>query len=311
MIKNIARKILPHKLKIRIGQLQSAFYAWSVGYDPKKCMTSFYQSVFHQPMNWENPQNLVEKINWLQLNTDTSLWTLCADKYRVREYVKAKGCESCLNELYGMWKDAESVDFDTLPNQFVLKANHGCGEVLIVKDKSKLDISQTRQMMRKWLKEKYGRNNGQTHYTRISPCIIAEKLLFNSQAPNSSLVDYKLWCFSGKPEFFLVAYNRGKEHTYSLSAFDLDWNNISKRALNTKSVHYCGGDYPKPRSLDKMIAIAKVLSADFPEVRVDFYDVDGEAILGELTFTTGFGSYNKTFYTYLGEKVDLIHAATK
>lgn len=305
MIRKVIGSLLPKKLKLWVGHLSCRLFAWSVGYDPKKCMGHFYKSVFHQPMDWEDPKNLIEKINWLQLNTDTSLWTLCADKYRVREYVKSKGCEACLNELYGMWEDADSVDFDSLPNQFVLKANHGCGEVLLVKDKSLLDIKKTRKLMRKWLNDRFGNTNGQTHYTRIKPCIIAEKLLFNSSEPKSSLVDYKLWCFHGKPEFFLVAFNRGKNNHYNLSAFDLNWNNISNIILSTKNVHYCGSDFPKPASFDEMIRIAKCLSSGFPEVRVDFYDVDGHAVLGELTFTTGFGSYNKNAYLSLGSKINL------
>lgn len=292
-------------IKTKVGLLYTKLYAWSVRYNPQKCMNHYYQSVFGKPMDWENPKNLIEKINWLQLFTDTSLWTLCADKYRVREYIKSKGCDSCLNDLYGMWKDVDSVDFNLLPTQFVLKANHGCGEVMIVRDKSKLDYHKVKKVMRKWMTEKYGLLNGQIHYTRISPCIIAEKLLENPADRDGSLVDYKLWCFDGRPEFFLVAFNRGKNHSYSLSAFDLRWNNISSIVLNKSSIHFSGKDLPKPDSLSEMLEKAKKLSEGFPEVRVDFYDVQGHVVFGELTFTSGFGSYSSDFYDYLGTKIDL------
>lgn len=304
MIRSFFNLLFPKKVKLWLGFKYSQLYAWTVGYDPKKCMSHFYKSVFHQPMNWENPQNLIEKINWLQLNTDTSLWTLCADKFRVREYVRQKGCGEYLNELYGMWEDADSVDFSQLPNKFVLKANHGCGEVLLVKDKSKLDIPSTKKLMNKWLKEKYGRINGQTHYTRIKPCIIAEKLLENPQGPDKPIVDYKFWCFHGKPEVCMVCYNRSGHYT-SLSLFDLKWNNISASALVEETPFFGGAFIQRPEALDKMVEIAKILSRDFYQVRIDFYSYNKEPIIGELTFTTGYGYFKTDFYNRLGDKINL------
>ncbi|MBQ0087068.1 MAG: hypothetical protein KBS72_05240 [Bacteroidales bacterium] len=300
----LARLLLSKEQRIRIGLFLSARRARKLNYDPKACMSMRYRAVLHKEMNWDNPQNLIEKINWLQLNTDTSLWTRCADKYRVREYVAEKGFENCLNELYGKWDDVDSIDFDKLPNSFVLKTNHGCGEVMIVKDKANLDIKKTKATLRKWLKVVYGLDSGQTHYTHIKPCVIAEKLLIDNEDTSVSLIDYKLWCFNGVPEFFLVCHNR-KKTDYSLSAFDLSWNNISEDALNQNSSHYSGADIPKPECLKELINIAKALSAGIPEVRMDFYVIDNKPIFGEMTFTTGFGSYNMDFYEKLGSKVVL------
>lgn len=304
-MKRFAKRIIPPKIYHYLGSLKQEIRAFCVGYDPKKCMSMFYKDVFHKEMNWDNPKNLIEKINWLQLNTDTSLWTTCADKYAVREYIKNKGLSDVLNILYGVWDKVEDINWEKLPNQFVLKTTQGCGEVIIVKDKSKLDIKGTEKKLKKWMKEKYGRVNGQTHYTRIHPKIVAEKLLLNTEDFSKSLVDYKIWCFNGEPEFILVVYDRIIGGQYLCSSYSPKWEDISKEVLNKKSKHYFGRLIKKPENLDKMLEIAKILSADFKEVRVDLYNIKGNIIFGELTFTTGFGYLTEDYYNYLGSKIDL------
>lgn len=275
--------------------------------DPKILANWTYRSRFNKNINWGNPQNLIEKIYWLQMYSDTSLWTLCADKYKVRQYIKDKGCEDILNDLYGAWNDVEQIDWQNLPSQFVLKCNNGCGQVIVVKDKSKLHLPSLQKQLKSWMTDKYGYEGAQLHYLSIESHIIAEQLLKNKD--NSSLIDYKLWCFHGEPEFFLVAYDRKNAEDYKLSAYDLNWNNISDLVLNKTTIHYCGRDIPKPTSLQQMINVGKILSEDFPEVRVDLYEVEGKVIFGELTFTSGYGSYNEDFYLKLGEKLDLTKVA--
>lgn len=263
-----------------------------------------HKRVFGREVNWKNPTSLIEKIYWLQLYTDTSLWTKCADKYRVRKYVKDKGSGETLNILYGKWNNAKEIDWNLLPEQFVLKTNNSCGKVILVKNKKELNIPQTIKELNSWLDLKYGYRDAQFHYTKIEPCIIAEELFINKENPTHSLVDYKIWCFHGKPECVLVVYNRTKEN-YLLSLYDLEWNNISKIGFNPNNKHVSGVDIPKPASFDQMIEHAKKLSKEFPEVRVDFYDVDGKAIFGEMTFTTGFGYFSDEYYEHLGSKIDL------
>ena len=275
---------------------------------PKYLANKTYKSVFNKDINWEKPKNLIEKIYWLQLNTDTSLWTLCADKYRVREFVEERGCGEILNELFGKWDNADEIDFDKLPESFVLKTNNSCGQIIFVKDKSKLDYDETRNQLDKWLKSKYGYDGAQLHYTKIKPCIIAEKILEN-KSKGTSLIDYKIWCFDGEPECILVAkertWNKGSIDKYSLSMYDTNWNNISHIALNESGTHYNGSDIEKPVSLEQMLKYAKILSKGFKEVRVDFYEIDNKPVFGELTFTTGYGSYKYEFYEYLGSKFSL------
>lgn len=260
-------------------------------------------------MNLDNPENLIEKITWLSLNTDTTLWTLCADKYRMRSYVDKKGYGEYLPKCYGFWENPDDIDFSRLPNQFVLKANNGCATVMIVRDKSKLNEAKVKKQMKGWLKRKFGYMGAQKHYLSIKPGILAEELLTQSKELDklspSSMVDFKIWCFNGEPEVVLVTYGRcnGK---HDVALYSLNWEPLPEK-LNNK---YCemqktSPAFPKPKHLEDMIKIAKELSKEFKEIRVDFYDTEKSAILGEMTFTAGYGSLNQEYYKYLGSKIDL------
>jgi hypothetical protein len=260
--------------------------------------------VFNKNIDWDNPTDLIEKIQWLQICSDTSLWTTCADKYLVRGFVKERDCGHTLNSLYGKWDNASQIDWSKLPDSFVIKTNNSCGQNILVKTKQDIDFALVTEQLEKWLKSKYGYYSAQLHYARIKPCIIAEKFLCNKTEPNKSLIDYKIWCFHGEPEFVLVVYNRTDDN-YSLSAYDLEWNNISDWAFNKNNKHFSGVGITKPESFDEMIRVSRRLSDNIPQVRIDFYDIDGKPIFGEMTFTTGFGYFSDEFYKYLGNKIDI------
>ena len=271
---------------------------------PKLSAEISFCRVFKRYIKWENPTNLIEKIFWLQFNSDTSLWTKYADKYLVRDYVTECGFEDAIPKLYGKCDNAKDIDFDKLPNSFVLKTNNGCGTNLIIKDKSTLNIKSTIRKLNKMISVPYGYSSAQMHYIRIKPCIIAEELLENSDTFSTSLVDYKIWCFHGVPECILIVFDR-KDSNYLLSLYDLEWNNITKGNFDPNYHHCSYIDIPKPKSFEKMIEIATVLSKDIPQVRIDFYDIEGRAYFGEMTFTTGFGYFSKEYYEYLGSKIHL------
>ena len=153
-----------------------------------------YYYKFHRMPNFEHPTDLNEKINWMKFYGDTSKWADLADKYKVREYIESKGLADTLVKLYGRWDNANDIDWDKLPKQFVLKVNNGCGDVLICKDKSKLDISSVVKKYNQLVSMKYGAVTGEPHYAKIKPCIIAEELLDVSKQsiPSTSLIDYKV-----------------------------------------------------------------------------------------------------------------------
>ena len=279
--------------------------------NPRYASDILYYWAFRKKQNLNNPQNLIEKINWLQFNSDTSMWTLCADKYRVREYIDKCGLSDYLPKLYGHWERAEDIDFDALPDEFVLKSNNGCGTVKIVRDKSRLDIPATRKLLNGWLKP-YGYEGGQSHYLRIKPCIIAEELLHQEDEGDSprSLTDYKVWCFGGKPECILVIHDR-VGRGYLMDMYDTKWERIPNSLKDNAHNGVVGEKAPKPACLQQMLEMASTLAEPFEEVRADFYVINDKPVIGELTFTSGYGNYTDSFYDYLGKKVDLSNVKKK
>ena len=276
-------------------------------FNPRSLAESDYLRLMGKKLDWHSPKNLIEKIYWMIFNTDTTLWSLCADKYHVRRFVEERGCGDMLNELYGCWDRVEDIDYNARPDTFVLKTSNASGQVILVDDKRQLNVRKVNRKLNRWLRFVFGVTSSQLHYMRIKPCLIAEKMLTN--ATGGSLIDYKIWCFNGIPESVLVVYGRDMEH-YKLSVFDLEWRNISSETLKHTSSHYGGEDVPCPASFQQMLDAAKRLSEGFPEVRVDFYDIDGAPIFGELTFSTGYGYFSDEYYDYLGGKIDLSHMET-
>lgn len=257
----------------------------------------FYK--FHKMPDYEHPTDINEKINWIKFYGDTSRWTDLADKYKVREYVESLGLEDTLVKLYGRWDKASDIDWNTLPNQFVLKVNNGCGDILICRDKDKLDKAAVVDTYDKLVSTKYGDVTGEPHYAKIQPCVIAEELLnINKQSiKTSSLIDYKIWCLNGKPYCVWCAWNRNS-HGADTGIYDLSWNYHPEWSVFTE--HYRQGkeSLPKPESFEYMLEVASKLSAEFSILRVDLYEVDGKIYFGELTFTSLGG-----FMDYLAPKV--------
>ncbi|MDZ7634162.1 MAG: ATP-grasp fold amidoligase family protein [Bacteroidales bacterium] len=174
-------------------------------------------------------------MEWLKIYSDTTQWTDLADKYKVREYVRQCGLKEILVELHGVWRNAEEIDFDKLPDAFVLKTNHGFRKTMLIHNKSHLDITQTRSQLNKWLSERYGLISFEPHYWNIERLIMAEELLeddYNASV-SSSLIDYKFTCIHGKPEFVVVIAGRenitiGSEQQevgsgMRAGVYDLDW----------------------------------------------------------------------------------------
>lgn len=222
--------------------------------------------------------DLNEKLFWLHRYWKHPLIVQCADKYRMREYVKKCGLEHILVPLLGAYDDASEIDFDKLPDKFVLKCNHGCGYNIICTDKNKLDIEQTRNQLNIWMKEVYGRNSFELHYSKIEPKIICEEYLDFSRPENA--IDYKIQCINGKPFCFLLCFDRdytvGKAQ---LVSYSVDW--LKKDFLKQESQK----SVSKPEELEKMLQYAEKLAKPFPYVRVDLYYINGAIYVGELTFT--------------------------
>jgi hypothetical protein len=242
---------------------------------------------FKKRLNLKNPKTLNEKILYMSLRTDTSQWTRLADKYNVRGYVEECGLPDTLVKLLGHWQNAEDIDFDKLPNEFVLKTTQGSGDILLVRDKATIDRQDVVNKMRKAVKMKYGELEGGKHYMRIAPAIIAEELLHNdpeSLKHSTSIIDYKIWCFNGKAHYVWACCNRDKNGT-DVMTYDLDWQPHPEYSVFTP--HYRRGEImPRPENLDLMIDAAEKLATPFPVVRVDLYNLAGKIYFGEMTFTS-------------------------
>lgn len=278
-----------------------------LGFDSLYYAKKEFKHVFGREMNLKHPSNLIEKFYWIENHCDLSLMTLCSDKYLVRDFIKEKGVSELLTRLYAKWDSPDDISFVGLPNEFILKINNGSGDVVIIRDAKQANLGEIRKHFKPMMKETYGSYNGQKHYAGIRPCIIAEELLpLNGVDFSTSVVDYKFYCFDGKPESIFVCYNRTKEKV-DFSLYDLNWN-VLINAINPNNQHYIFRPevtIPKPKGLQKMIEYASLLSEGFPEVRVDFYDIDGKVYFGELTFTSGYGFFTPEYYEYLGSKVIL------
>ncbi len=285
--------------------------------DRKKAIDMLWIYKFRKKFPWKNPVTLNEKITWLSGASDTSEWTRLADKFLVRKYVEERIGKSVLTELYGVWNNVDEIDFNSLPMSFAIKCTHDCGSTVIVKDKSKVDVSEIKSFLRDHLKKKFGYATCEPHYTKITPRVIAEELLPEDCSDfSSSLVDYKIWCINGKALFVFVCYDRHLEseeknvndHYAIFDLYDLPlWNPIRENLSDWyREVKF--KDIPRPDNLDEMINYAENLAADFPQVRVDLYNVRGRIYFGELTFTSDGGlddSYTQEFQEKIGKMIKL------
>ena len=246
---------------------------------PELISKIMYEQTQNKKLDLKNPKLFNEKLMYLKLNDyyKNDLIIKCSDKYRVREYICEKKCEEILNELYGVYDKPKEIDWDNLPEKFVLKCTHGCGFNIICDNKQKLDKKDAIKKLTRWEKEKFGYETGEIHYTYIKPKIICEEYLETEDGllPN----DYKIYCFNGKPELVLVCTERNTK--LRLNFLDLNWNEIDIGTENFKS----DKSPKKPDNFDDMVEYARRLSQPFKFVRVDFYNCNGKVIFGELTFT--------------------------
>lgn len=227
-------------------------------------------------MNYKNPQDINEKLMWLSRYWQNPLISQCADKYRMREYVKSCGLEDLLVPIYGVWQKADDIPFDELPDKFVLKCNHGSGYNIVCTNKEDLNKQQTVQQLNEWLKIDYGKVTLEPHYSIIPPVVYCEKFLpFKKKQP----ADFKFHCINGEPYFIQVTDFTTSTLVTSNSSFSMKWEQL----FNFKNEEI--KNINKPIQLDYMVKYAKILSSAFPYVRVDFLEVDGNLYIGELTFT--------------------------
>lgn len=271
-----------------------------------------YRYVFKKPIDLKNPKDLNEKILWAKLFSDTSKWTELADKCKVRDYVEGLGLGKYLVKLYAVWYDAKEVNFDALPETFIIKANNGDGKGTnkIIR-KSELTEEKKAELVKKideWLHRKnIGALHAEPQYKGMKPCVIAEEVL-PCDPGTTTLTDYKIWCFNGKAYYVWICNDRSAGgNSAHVMTYDLDWN--AHPEFSVFNSDYLRGEIiPKPQNFEEMIQVAEKLSQGFPELRVDLYNVQGKIYFGELTFTSQGGFmdyYTPEFNLELGSKFDI------
>ena len=255
----------------------------------KLYLTLMYENWTGKRMDFNHPQDLNQaliRLSWLNSRNHRmrQLIPMCVDKYAVRDYIASKGYGDTLNELYGVYDNVNDIDFDSLPNQFVMKMTNASGRNWICKDKTKADWDAMKMQFAEWMQDhEFGWQTGEWQYSLIQPRIVIEKYL--SSLGELSPIDYKFQCFHGEPTSCFVGYDRDPQDTHGKVCFDdydINWN-LTERILPWW--HPKRRVLPKPSSWEKMVEIAKKLSAGFEYVRVDLYEVEGKVLFGELTFT--------------------------
>lgn len=230
----------------------------------------------------KNPKTFTEKLQWLKLFYRNDNMPICSDKYDIRLYLEKIGYQHLLNEVIGVYESPEeidNIDLDTLPKSFVVKATHGSSWNLVCNDKNKLNWNLQKAIFKKWLKLNIFVFGREWNYQSLKPRIIIEKMI-----DYRPLIDYKIACFNGEPRYFQVNFVKGDKRFIDI--YDLSWN---KLPIGQGNYIISEEILPPPPALDKLLELAKVLSKDFPFVRVDFYNFEDTIILGELTFFPGGG----------------------
>lgn len=249
-----------------------------------------YKKRLNRYPEYDNPVLFTDKLQWLKLNWYDQRAVEMADKYKVRTIVSDTIGEKYLNKIYGAYNSVDEIDISKLPKSFVLKGTHGSGFNIICQDKNKMNWKQELERMSKWLKQDYFWMKREWVYKDIKPKIICERYLSDKERNSSSLVDYKFYCFNGKPHFCQVIRDRGTGET--IDFFNMEWEHmpfVGMRLLpNSKD------KIKMPEKFDEMIFLSKKLSKGFPFVRVDFYYVNNRIYFGEMTFfpTSGMGKFD-------------------
>lgn len=253
--------------------------------------------------NLKNPKTFNEKLNWLKLYDRKPVYTTMVDKYEAKKYVAGIIGDKYIIPTLGVWDNFDDIDFDSLPNQFVLKCTHDSGGLYICRDKSKMDFGLAKKRINRSLKRNYYWHGREWVYKNVPHKIICEKYIDeNGHVP----IDYKVYCFNSKPYKVMLCIDRDANTPTRFYSFDIDWNLLRCNGWGKKAP----ADFtlPKPKNLEKMFEFSAVLSQEIPFARVDWYEVGGQLYFGEITFYPESGFDNailpETDALY-GEMIDL------
>lgn len=268
-LKNDPRSLFIHYFRKSIGKLLT----------DKQYLCIMNHMLLHKKLNLQNPKTFNEKIQWLKLYDRNPKYTMMVDKYEVKKYVqKLVGSEYIIPTL-GVWDSFENIEFDSLPEQFVLKCTHDSGGLIICRDKNKLNLQETKTKIVSSLKQRYFWIAREWPYKNVKPRIIAEKYMENNG--DEELTDYKWFCFNGDPKFLYISHGLANHQTATIDFYDINYKRMPFKRTDYKSSIK---DTPKPKTYDEMIKIARKLSNGIPFVRIDLYEIGEKVYFSEITF---------------------------
>lgn len=253
-----------------------------------------YFKNFHKLPNLKNPNTYNEKLQWLKLNDRNPIYITMADKYEAKKYVANIIGEEYIVKTLGIWNKFDEIDFNSLPNQFVLKCTHDSGGIVICKDKTKFNKEEARKKIESSLKTNYYWHSREWPYKNIKPRIIAEEYI---EDESGDLTDYKFFSFNGVTKALYVATDRQSKEETKFDFFDENFNHLDFVNSHPNSPK----EIKKPLQFDKMIELANKLSKGYPHIRVDFYEVNNKVYFGELTFyhMSGFQPFIPNKWDYI------------
>lgn len=246
-----------------------------------------YKILLGKELNLDNPKTFNEKLQWLKIHDRKPEYTIMVDKYAVKRYVADRIGEEYIIPTLGVWEHFDDIDFDSLPNQFVLKCTHDSGGVVICRDKRTFDKTATKKKIEKCLKRNYYWSGREWPYKNVPPRIIAEKYMVDDYETekDESLKDYKFYCFNGKMQFVMINSDRNSAKSTKADYFDRDFNWLDF----TWGYEHAEMRPQKPDKFEKMISTVEKLAQGLPHIRVDLYECNGQIYFGELTFFDGSG----------------------
>lgn len=266
---------------VMMGLSRRGFFDWL---PDKAYLKMVYYLRFGHKLDLENPTTFNEKMQWIKLYDRRDLYTQLVDKFAVRDFIRDRIGEEYLIPLLGKWDRAEDIDFDSLPERFVLMCNHDSGSVTICKDKSCFDQKAARRKLSRHLRQGTYRFGREWPYKSVKPCVIAEQYMEDQET--GELRDYKFYTFGGKVRAVMVSSNRqNREKQTTFDYFDENYNWMDYQWGNPNAAV----KPEKPKRFETMKILAEMLSQNIPHVRVDFYEVNGKVYFGEMTFFDGSG----------------------
>ena len=241
-----------------------------------------YRAILHKEPNLDNPRTFCEKLQWLKLHDRNAIYTKMVDKYEVKKMIEDIIGEEYIIPTIGVWSKFDDIDFEILPEKFVLKCTHDSGGVVICRDKSSFDKKSAREKLEKSLKTNFYFRNREWPYKNVTPRIIAEQYIENSnkngdRLDDDVLTDYKFFCFNGVPKFMYISKDKGSKPETDF--FDMQFNHLPLRMRDPNAEILP----KKPAQFERMVEIASILSEGYAHLRVDFYAVDDKIYIGELT----------------------------